>query len=84
MKAQVTRPDGTTIEIEGKPADVVKVLVALAEKPEPVYVPWGPQPVSIPSPTWVDYPWTLTTDTLTVTPYTDGSVITSSQTTGKA
>ena len=88
MKAQVTRPDGTTIEIEGKPAEVRDVLVALAETPEPVYVPYYPPPISVPSPFWVEpyyprepsYPWTLTTGTISVTAADGDSPVSSSTT----
>jgi hypothetical protein len=49
MKAKITRPDGTIIELEGLTDDVVRAVQALPPS-------WGFAPVSIPSPWWVE-PW---------------------------
>lgn len=48
MKADVTRPDGTTIRIRGSRKEVVAALVALAEAPARGY----PYYRSVPGITW--------------------------------
>lgn len=79
MKAKITKPDGTTIEIEGDAEDVRAVLREDAEPP--AYVPgsawWGIYP---PWYTGTPHPeWTYTTGTMEVPTYTysvSGPVIT--------
>ncbi len=64
MKARITKPDGTIVELEGTPADIAE---ACGWRAAPTYIP-TPFPYN-PYPWWVGQPWpSFTTGTLTHEP----------------
>lgn len=70
VKATLTRPDGTRLEIEGEPEEVLKAVLALSPPPpapvivvQPAPAPYVAPPVVIPSPFWVEpQPFIYTTE----------------------